>query len=401
MRVAMLLHKSVRHDSRVRREARALAQAGHEVVVLELAPVEAGDLDGFARRSVLPPPWARRLPYHANRALCLLSFVRAVTRVRPDVVHAHDAAMLLPGLAGARLTGARLVYDSHELATGVPYRERFWSWFVAAVEQVGVPRADAVITVSNGIADRLSERYRLRERPAVVRNVCDLPAPDPSVAPGALRHLAGVPDGEPLILHQGAAALDRGCETLVRAVARLDRGHLVFLGDGDPGLAERLSEIAHAEGVADRVHLVGSVAPERLLTYTRDADVGVSLLQDTCENHRLALPNKVFEYVAAGVPVVVSDLPEVGGLVRRSGIGWQVRPHSPESIANGLGLALNGGGDAVRARLWSAADELSWERERGRLTEIYERLRPGTAITATGVALPATADAQAPLGPVG
>jgi glycosyltransferase involved in cell wall biosynthesis len=370
----MLLHKSVAHDSRVRREARALVDAGHEVMVLELAPVDRGELDGFARRSVQPRPWVRRtLPYHPYRAVCLLGFVAAVVRARPDVVHAHDAAMLLPGLAGARLTGARLVYDSHELATGVPYRERFWAWFVAAVERVGVPRADAVITVSDGIARRLQERYRLRERPAVVRNACDLPAPDPAVAPGALRRLAGVPDGEPLILHQGAAALDRGCETLVRAVARLERGHVVFLGDGDPGYAERLSEIARAEGVAERVHQVGSVPPERLLTYTRDADVGVSLLQDTCENHRLALPNKVFEYLAAGVPVVVSDLPEVGELVRRPGVGWPVRPAAPESVADGLGLALNGGGDAARAPIRRAAFELSWERERERLTAVYNR----------------------------
>jgi glycosyltransferase involved in cell wall biosynthesis len=370
MRVAMLLHKSVRHDSRVRREGRALAHAGHEVVVLELAPVERSELDGFARRSVLPPPWARRLPYHAYRALCLLSFVRAVTRIQPDVVHAHDAAMLLPGLAGARLTGARLVYDSHELATGVPYRERFWTWFVAAVERFGVPRADAVITVSDGIADRLRERYRLRERPAVVRNVCDLPPPDPSIPPGALRLLAGVPDGEPLILHQGAAALDRGCETLVRAVARLDRGHLVFLGDGDPGFAERLSEIARAEGVTDRVHLVGSVPPERLLSYTRDADVGVSLLQDTCENHRLALPNKVFEYVAAGVPVLVSDLPEVGGLVRKLGVGSVADAHDPVAVAEGLGRALQGCRDPPRR-----VADLTWRTESRRLVRVYRELQ--------------------------
>jgi glycosyltransferase involved in cell wall biosynthesis len=377
MRVAMLLHKSVRHDSRVRREARALAQAGHEVVVLELAPIEAGVLDGFARRSVLPAPWTRRLPYHLYRALCLLSFVFAVTRVRPDVVHAHDAAMLLPGLAGARLTGARLVYDSHELATGVPYRERFWARFVAAVERVGVPRADAVVTVSDGIARRLQDRYRLRERPAVVRNVCDLPAPDPSVAPGALRLLAGVPDGEPLILHQGAAALDRGCETLVRAVARLERGHVVFLGDGDPGYAERLAAIAGTERVAERVHLVDGVPPERLLTYTRDADVGVSLLQDTCENHRLALPNKVFEYLAEGVPVVVSDSPELGRLVAERDVGWRAGPADVTSVAGALARALDGGGDrALRARVAHAASELSWARERTRLLGLYDGLAP-------------------------
>jgi glycosyltransferase involved in cell wall biosynthesis len=373
MRIAMLLHKSVQHDSRVRREAKALAEAGHEVLVLELAPVpvEARELDGFHRRSVEPRPWVRRLPYHLYRLLCLLAFVRAVARVRPDVVHAHDAAMLLPGLAGARLTGARLVYDSHELATSVPYRERFWAWFVAAVERIGVRRADAVITVSDGIARRLQERFGLRETPVVVRNVCDLPAADPDEPPGALRRLAGLPAGEPLILHQGAAALGRGCETLVRAVARLDRGHLVFLGDGDPGYAERLAAVAHEEGVADRVHVVRSVEPERLLTYTRDADVGVSLLEDTCENHRLALPNKLFEYVAAGVPVVVSDLPEAATLVRDHGIGWAVRADDVASVAGGVGRALGGGDDEALRR---AAVELSWERERGRLTGLYAAL---------------------------
>ena len=165
LRVAMLLHKDVTHDSRVRREASHLAAQGHAVTVLELAPVPAERrvLDGFARRSVLPAPWVRRaLPAPLYRLAFFASFVRAIRAQRPDVVHAHDAAMLLPGLVGARLTGARLVYDSHELATSVPYRDRAWAWFVASIERVGIRRAAAVITVSDGIADELVARYRLR-----------------------------------------------------------------------------------------------------------------------------------------------------------------------------------------------------------------------------------------------
>jgi hypothetical protein len=120
----MLLHKSVEFDSRVRREAGALARAGHEVSVLELAPVPAGTWpDGFARHSVQPPDWVRRrLPFHLYRFAFLISFVQGLRKLRPDIVHAHDAAMLLPGIVGARLTGSQLVYDSHELATSVPYR---------------------------------------------------------------------------------------------------------------------------------------------------------------------------------------------------------------------------------------------------------------------------------------
>ena len=162
----MLLHKSVVLDTRVRREAATLAHAGHSVTVVELDPDARGTLDGFARISANPPAWLRRaLPFHVYRLAFLAWFLARVVRLRPDAVHAHDAAMLLPGLLGARLTGARLVYDSHELATGVPYRDGAWARFVAGIERLAVPRAAAVITVSGGIADRLQARYGLRKSP--------------------------------------------------------------------------------------------------------------------------------------------------------------------------------------------------------------------------------------------
>ena len=172
----MLLHKSVEFDSRVRREASALAAAGHDVTVLELAEVPSEEImDGFRRVSAMPPAWVRRrLPSAVYRPLMLVYFVRGILGLRPHVVHAHDAAMLLPGIVGARLVGARLVYDSHELAASVPYRERTWAWFVTTIERVIVPRCVAVITVSDGIAARLRDRYRLPAAPTVVRNVSAL-----------------------------------------------------------------------------------------------------------------------------------------------------------------------------------------------------------------------------------
>jgi hypothetical protein len=124
----MLLHKSVEFDSRVRREASALAAAGHKVIVLELSEIPDADrtLDGFTRSSCLPSQQVgQKLPAPLCRLLTLLLFVIAIMKIRPDVVHVHDAPMLLPGLIGARLTGARIVYDSHEFATSVP-RSR-WS----------------------------------------------------------------------------------------------------------------------------------------------------------------------------------------------------------------------------------------------------------------------------------
>jgi glycosyltransferase involved in cell wall biosynthesis len=369
----MLLHKSVVNDSRVRREARALAEAGYAVTVVELDRGARGSLDGFGRASAAPPAWVRRrLPFHAYRLLFAAAFLARILRLRPDVVHAHDAAMLLPGIVGARLTGAELVYDSHELATGVPYRDGGWARFVAAIERLAVPRAALVVTVSDGIAERLQARYGLRRRPTVVRNVCALPAGAPD---GRLRSELGIGDGG-LVLHQGATATGRGCDVLVAAMRDVPGAHLVFLGDeGEPGSADELRRLARAEGVAERVHFRPAVPLERLLALTAEADVGVSLLQDTCENHRLALPNKVFEYVAAGVPIVAGDLPEGRRLIDAHGIGWTVDPRRPDAVAAALRTALAARGDpALGERLRVAADRLSWANERRRLEGAYERL---------------------------
>jgi glycosyltransferase involved in cell wall biosynthesis len=301
----------------------------------------------------------------------LVWFVRGVVAVRPDVVHAHDAAMLLPGLVGARLTHAGLVYDSHELATSVPYRERTWAWFVGAIESLVVRRCAAVITVSDGIASRLSDRYRLTRRPTVVRNVSALDLN----GHGGLRRTLGIQPDVPLVLHQGAPAPGRGCEVLVEAVTRLDGVHLAFLGDPEPGYGETLLEQIRASGVADRVALLPSVSLDQLLAQTGEADVGVTLLQDTCENHRLALPNKLFEYIRAGVPVVASALPETERLISSYGVGWCATPDDPNAVAVALRLALSHRDDnELRLRLSRAGEELRWSRERDRLIALYQEL---------------------------
>lgn len=369
----MLLHKSVVHDSRVRREAATLAEHGHDVVVLELADVGSRELDGFRRRSVLPPARIRRLPFHLHRAVLAWTFARGVVRERPDVIHAHDAAMLVPGLIGARLTRARLVYDTHELATGVPYREGFWEWFVDRIERLGLPRTTAVITVSDGIAARLVERYRLPTTPVVLRNVCDLERR----GDGGLRTRLGLADDAPLVLHQGAPAVGRGCEVLIDAVATLPDVHLVFLGDGTPAHVADLQDRVRRCGVGDRVHFAPAVPLAELLANTAQADVGVTLLQDTCENHRLALPNKLFEYLAAGVPVVASDLPEMARVVEGADVGATVAQDDRDAVAAGIASVLERrrSSDGWLDRVAAAGAELRWDRERRRLTDLYDWLR--------------------------
>jgi glycosyltransferase involved in cell wall biosynthesis len=376
MRIAMLLHKSVEHDSRVRREARALSGAGYEVTVLHLPRRRGrldGGLDGFEALSVTPPAWVReRLPSAAYRAVFLLSFLRALRRLRPDAVHAHDAPMLLPGWAGARLCRATLVYDSHEYASGVAYRDRLWALLVSALERLLLPRCDAVLTVSEGIAERLQERYRLAKRPAVVRNLPDPAEEDRDFAADDLRPSLGLDATTPLVLHLGAVAPDRGCETLVRAMTGLPEAHLLFLGADDAGFASRLRDLARREGLEERVHLRRSVPTAQIRAHTRQASVGVTLLEDTCENHRLALPNKLFEYLAAEVPVVASDLPEMRRALAGLPGASLVDAADPAALAAGLRAALEADPPGP--------SPFQWSEDAARLQALYAGLtadRPG------------------------
>jgi glycosyltransferase involved in cell wall biosynthesis len=226
-----------------------------------------------------------------------------------------------------------------------------------------------VITVSDGIAARLVERYGLRTTPVVLRNVCGL---TPGGG-GRLRESLGLAPDAKVVLHQGAPAVGRGCEVLIEAVAALPDVELVFLGDGAADHVARLERLAGDADATARIHFAPAVPLASLLATTAEADVGVTLLQDTCENHRLALPNKLFEYLAAGVPVVGSDLPEVARIIQDHGVGVTVAQNDAGAVADGIAAVLDESRSSqhLRRRVSAAADALGWDNERARLTGLY------------------------------
>lgn len=369
-RVVMLLHKDVKHDGRVQREAVALAGTGYDVAIVHFArsaSIQASP-GSSSYRLISASIWKRRRPRFRVLQRMVEAFgmtLRAIA-TRPRIVIAHDVAMLPPAFVVSRVTGAKLVYDSHELATGVPYRSGLWARLVETIERRLVPDCDVVLTVSEGIASRIRALYGLPKDPVVIRNLPDLPPPEQSAAPDIRKDLQ-VGD-RLLVLHQGAVADGRGGPVLLDAIARLGAAQLLFVGTEGP-FAEHLETRAEEMGIDDRVHFRPPVPLEELLSHTAQADVGVSLLEDTCENHRLALPNKVFEYLAAGLPVVASDLPELRRLaIDHPGRIFLADPGDAASVASAIELAAQAPGESGRA------PGLEWATERQRLVDAVSGL---------------------------
>jgi len=297
----------------------------------------------------------------------------------PDLIVSSD----LPGLVGAGRVARRLslphLHDCHELYLESTFFRTTERRILAPMERHYLRRADSVVAVNTSIAVEYGRRYG--RQPLVVRN-CALRLPD-DLQVRDLRVIAGLPAEAEVILYQGGFAAGRGLDVCITAVVGLPASaHLVLLGFGP--LRDRLVALAEEAGVRDRVHLVDAVPPEDLPAWTASATVGLIPYQPVSQNNALALPNKIFEYTAAGVPVVVSDLPELRSIALDGGCGQVYDPFDPASLTAALRDVL----DAHRYPVYREAarrfgETNVWENEREILVGEIVRLVPRLGLART------------------
>jgi glycosyltransferase involved in cell wall biosynthesis len=305
--------------------------------------------------------WIRTLDFY-RRAIAV------VREVRPVLIHCNDYNTMWVGVAARLMGGITVVYDSHELWPDRNGR-REPRWWLIACEFLFVHLAHRTITASPGYAEVMARRYRI-SRPSVIRNIPDASMLLAGSENGDSRSAA--PEGEPVALYVGALTTGRGLELSIMALNHLDGVRLRLVGPARPAYLDELVRLARAEGVTDRVEFVGAVTPAELVQTIREADVGLALIQPVCLSYRMSLPNKVFEYVAAGLPVLGSDLPAISELVNEHRIGLLAEPGEVEDVAAKLGEMLeperNG---AFRDAAREAAGVLNWDREAERLAAVY------------------------------
>lgn len=405
LHVAMALYGDLTYDSRVRKEARTLASHGYDVTVVCLAADdETRDLptnvkvvvcraaddtalpgqvnpfrtsSGSRLRSLMGGAgWLRA--YAGNLRAWGRSAAAACDAV--DIWHAHD----LTGLAAvAPVTDQTvpIVYDSHELylETGTAARLPLPAGLLLRrYERRLVSRAAAVITVNDEIADVLRSRYRPR-RIEVVHN-CPDPWNPPLVRPDLIRAAARIPMHAPVVLYHGMLTSGRGIENLMQALEdpRLRGAHLVLMGSGPR--RDTYAEVA-GSSTGRRVHILDPVPPSVLQSWVASADVGAMPNPGGTLNDRFSTPNKLFECLAAGVPVVASDFATMRRIVvdnSEGPLGAVCDPSRVEAIAGALHSILELGGaesEALRQRCFAAArDRWNWQSESERLLDVYEDL---------------------------
>ena len=319
-----------------------------------------------------------RLYQTARLTYWWIGAVREGRRLAPDVVHANDANALVPALLICARTRARIVYDSHELWRRRNIRTDRWlaPAVEAVIERLGIRRAGGVITVSPSIADWLQRTYRLPVRPTLVRNIPTArTVPDPAL--GRLRELTGLGPADKIVSYTGGITTGRGLEETVDAVALLPADvHLVLLGYGDATYTAGLLRRAREAGVAERVHLAGSVPSAQVPQTLADADAAVVYVRPICLSYRYSLPNKLFESIHAGLPIVAADLPDTAAIVRQYGVGEVFDAGTPQELAAAIEQVLTDP-SSYRAAARAAAAELTWEHEAEHLVGLYRRVLRG------------------------
>ena len=364
MHICMVAFTDLNFDFRIYREAASLKKAGHHVSIV--AGTWNQQLDG-AWDDFDVHAW----PVDRDRSLRVSYFLwwrhahRILQEIPAEAYHAHDLDSLWPASRAARRRRVPLVYDSHELWTeqsslaSRPLVRGIWAALVSHV-----------ITVSPPIAEELSERYGFGDI-AVIGN---LPPHRSPLSGDLIRERLGLKPDRVILLYQGGMLTDNGLSEQIEAMAGVEGAALVLLGEGPT--KEQLQNQVAVSGLVDRVFFLPAVPFSQLHALTCSADIGLCLIKSTGKSFHWSLPNKLFEYMMAGLPVLGSEAPEIRRTLDETGAGEVIDLTNPVSLRNRSQRLVD---DPARRDRYSgaalqAAHRFCWERESAKLTDLYAAL---------------------------
>ena len=255
-----------------------------------------------------------------------------------------------------------MIFDSHELFSEIPELvnnpkiKYFWLY----LEKTIIPKLKNVITVSNSIKKHYNNLYGISA--TVIRNI-------PKIEKIDQKNFEINTKGKKVILYQGAVNMGRGIELMIDTMPLLDEFIFIVFGDGD--IVKELKERVTSLDVNDKVKFLGKKTPKELKKLTLNATIGISLEEDLGLNYRYALPNKIFDYLHANIPVITADLPEMRALIEKYAFGEILHKRSPEVLARTIKLMTK---KSYTKELTFAKEKLNWAHEKKKLISIFNTL---------------------------
>lgn len=378
-------------DNRVHRTCMVLMELGYEVLLVGRQLPNSLPLERPYQTHRMRLLFNKGALFYAEynlRLFFFLLFARSATdrgnspslggsRREGALFVSNDLDTLLANSLAARLRKNHLVYDTHEYYTEVPELvnrpavRKVW----LTIEGWIFPKLQHIITVNESIANAYHERYpQLERRNVRIEVVRNIPM-HRELGPLSSRKQLGLPEDKFILILQGSGInVQRGGEEAVLALAHLPEAYLLIVGGGDAWpVLKKMVAVQRLEG---RVRLIDRIPYEEMMQYTRNADLGLSLDKDTNLNYRFSLPNKLFDYFRAHIPVLATDLPEVAAIVRRYDAGIIIPQPDPQIIAQKVKelIADPERRRALRQNAIFAANSLDGEREMETLRGVFQRL---------------------------
>jgi len=385
--VVSIVMNMVEGDSRVIKTAQAAINAGFRATIVGVAfspDTVTREIEGVP--VVLLPHFATELRKYglwgssATRDLRLLvgghlqALIPEIVRLSPDLLHSHDMIGLKLGASAAQamITGGRAVpwvHDVHEFVAGLTGEAANYMPVCLGYEREYLHKADHCFTVSEPLADELESRYALASRPTVAYNAPNRGSFDDSGP--EIRSTLGLAATDPLIVYVGRATRLRGCDTILDAVMKLDGIHLCFVSQGS--YVEELKAKAAKAGFGQRIHLLPYLPSHQVTTFIRTADVGIHGLVHY-PNGEVAMPNKMFEYLHARLPIVVSDVAAMKQFVESNKIGTTFVAQDVDSCSTAITQALDRA-EGLRSNITDELiNEYSWEAQERKIQSVYQTL---------------------------
>lgn len=354
-RIVVSVSNDLVTDQRVSKICRTLKEAGYEILLIGRKNYSQHTLNRDYKTKRMRMVFNRGFLFYAELNLRLF-FVLLFTK--KDVLFSNDLDTLLPNFFVSKIQGKELIFDSHELFSEIPELEnrKLVKSFWLRIERWILPKLKKVITVSDSIKDHYENLYKIDV--SVVRNL-------PFNRKFTKKPFSFSTKNKKVMLYQGSVNIGRGLELMIETVKLLEDYMLVIVGSGD--IIDDLEQKVLTEGLENKVKFTGKILPKDLKNLTPNANIGLSLEEDMGLNYRYSLPNKIFDYIHAGVPVIVSDLPEMKKLVEKYKVGQVLLQRTPESLAK---LIKEVEQNDYVSSLENTSKELNWNQEKGKLIEL-------------------------------